>query len=82
MRANFLKCNDDKTEVLLIGSQRQAASISLDGITIDNAVISPSAAGSHLGVIFYSNMSLVPQVGAVCSLCPAICTLLEGFVVS
>ena len=66
MRADFLKCNGDKTEILLIGSQRHTASISLDGITIDNAVISPSAAARNLGVIFDSKMSLVPQVGAVC----------------
>ena len=34
MRANFFKCNGDKTEALLIGSQRHTASISLGGITI------------------------------------------------
>ena len=34
MRANFLQCNGDKTEILLIGSQRQTASISLDERTI------------------------------------------------
>ena len=66
MRANFLKCNGNKIEILLIGSQRQTASISLDGITIDNAVISPSAAARNPGVIFDSKMSLVTQVGAVC----------------
>ena len=66
MIANFLKCNGDKTEILLIGSHRQRASISLDGITIDNAIISPSAAACNLGIIFDSKMSLVPQVGAVC----------------
>ena len=66
MRASFLKCNGDKTEILLIGSQRHTASISLDGITIDNAVISPSTAARNLGVISDSKMSLVPQVGAVC----------------
>ena len=58
MRANFLKCNGDKTEILLIGSKRHTASISLDGITIGNAVISPSAAARNLGVIFDSKMSL------------------------
>ena len=66
MRANLLKCSGDKTEVLLIGSQRQTGNISLDGITIDNVVISPSAAVYNLGVIFDPKMSLVPQVGAVC----------------
>ena len=72
MRANFLKCNRDKTELLLIGSQRQTASISLDGLSIDNAVISLSAAERNLGVIFYSKMSLVPQVELCASLCATI----------
>ena len=66
MRANFLKCNGDKTEILLIGSQRHTESTSLNGITIDNAVIIPSAAVRNLGVILTPRCFLVPQVGAVC----------------
>ena len=34
MRSNFLKLNDGKTEVLLIGSRQQLSKITLPGVTV------------------------------------------------
>ena len=36
MRSNFLKLNDGKTEVLLIGSRQQLSKIALPGVTVDD----------------------------------------------
>ena len=74
MRANFLKRNGNKTEILFIGSQRQTASISLDGITIDNAETSPSVAARNLGVIFDSQ----DVFSATSWSCVQVCALLSA----
>ena len=52
MRSNFLKLNDDKTEVLLIGSRQQLSKIALPGVTVGESLIAPATAVRELGAVF------------------------------
>jgi len=66
LRAHFLKCNSDKTELLVIGSQRQVAKISLPGVVIGETTITTSDSVRNLGAMFDTRMSMEAHVGAVC----------------
>ena len=65
MRRNFLKLNDDKTEVLLIGSRQQLSKIALPGVTVGESLIAPATAVRDLGAVFDSHMTMVPHVNAL-----------------
>ena len=65
MRRNFLKLNDDKTEVLLIGSRQQLSKITLPGVTVGESLIAPATAVRDLGAVFDSHMTMVPHVNAL-----------------
>ena len=65
MGRNFLKINDAKTEVLLIGSSSQLKKISILGVKVRRALITPSAIVRDLVVILDTNMTLVPHVSVV-----------------
>ncbi len=62
----ILKCNEDKTELLLLGSPRHFAKVSVQNIQIGGVDIVPTASVRNLGAIFDSKMSMEKQVGAVC----------------
>ena len=66
MRGNFLKVNDSKTEVLLVGSGRQLKKISLSGVMVRDSLIAAVTSVRNLGAVFDTNMAMVPQVNAVC----------------
>ena len=59
MRRNFLKLNDDKTEVLLIGSRQQLSKIALPGVTVGESLIAPATAVRDLGSVFDTYMNMV-----------------------
>ena len=65
MRRSFLKLNDDKTEVLLIGSRRQLSKIALPGVTVGESLIAPSTAVRDLGAVCDTYMTIVPHVNAL-----------------
>ena len=65
MRRNFLKLNDDKTEVLLIGSRQQLSKIALPGVTVGESLIAPATAVRDLGAVFDTYMTMVPHVNAL-----------------
>ena len=65
MRRNFLKLNDDKTEVLLIGSRQRLSKIALPGVTVGESLIAPATAVRDLGAVFDTYMTMVPQVNAL-----------------
>ena len=69
MRRNFLKLNDDKTEVLLIGSRQQLVKIALPGVTVGESSIAHATAVRDLGAVFDTHMTMVPHVNAL-SVCP------------
>ena len=60
MRRNFRKLNDDKTEVLLIGSRQQLSKIALPGVTVGESLIAPATAVRDLGAVFDTHMTMVP----------------------
>ena len=66
MRGNFLKLNDSKTEVLLVGSRRQLKKISLSGVMVGDSLIATVTSVRNLGAVFDTNMIMVPQVNTVC----------------
>ena len=67
MRTNFLKLNDDKTEVLII-TTRSSLSDSLDiSIQVGDQPIKPSdSPPRNLGVIFDSTLGLKAHVSKLC----------------
>ena len=67
MKQNFLKLNDDKTEVLIITS-RQSLSDSLDiSVQVGDQKIPPSdTPHRNLGVIFDSSLSLKSHITNIC----------------
>ena len=60
MRRNFLKLNDDKTEVLLIGSRQQLSKIALPGVIVSESLIAPATAVRDLGAVFDTYITMVP----------------------
>ena len=66
LRRNFLKLNDDKTEVLLIGSRQQLSKIALPGVTVGESLIAPATVVRDLGAVFDTHMTMVPHVNALC----------------
>ena len=69
MSDNKLKLNDDKTEALLVASQRSSFSDPLpDSIKVENTTIKFSSSVRNLGVIFDSSLSMHNHVQNVCKL--------------
>ena len=66
MAVNFLKLNDDKTEVIILHSRYQA-SPTFTSINIGQESITPSNSVRNIGVLFDSNMTLQPHINAMTS---------------
>ena len=49
MRDDKLMLNDDKTEFLIIGSERQLSKVSVDKIKIGQAEVSPASGSAQFG---------------------------------
>lgn len=67
MTNNFLQLNDDKTELLILGSKKQVSKVSMPGVRVGDSLISPVSKVRNLGAIFDGEMSMVPHVNAVCA---------------
>ncbi len=65
MLSHKLKLNDDKTEVLVIGSKQQLAKVPELSVKVGSADIIKSDNARNLGVIFDSNMNLEKQVNNI-----------------
>jgi len=70
MTINLLKLNDDKTELILIGSKGKLKSLLTHSpgisLQIGEAKISPTPKAKNLGVWIDENLSLEPQVTHIC----------------
>jgi hypothetical protein len=68
MAQNFLKLNDDKTEVLLIGSKHQCSKAVIPDLVIGTSNISVCETTSvrNLGAIFDKQLSMDKHVQSVC----------------
>ena len=66
MANSFLKLNDSKTEVLLIGSPSKLKSLPNSQLRIGDDYISPTKAVRNIGAMFDSTMSMKYHVAAIC----------------
>ena len=66
MITNKLKFNDDKTEVIFLGTKYRLHQINSNGITVGDNVISPANTVKNLGVTFDKTLSMNDHVNLVC----------------
>jgi len=66
MIENKLKNNNDKLEVLLVGTRQQLAKVDFDSVTIDGLEIKISDQVRNLGIIFDRELSMCAQVDSLC----------------
>ena len=66
LRSHFLKCNNDKTEVLVIGSRLQTIKIHIPQVMIGASEVRPVDSVKDLGVVFDSRMIMDGHISAVC----------------
>jgi hypothetical protein len=66
MSTNWLKFNDGKTEMILLGSKHQLAKMAPTKIRVGASEIEPSTSARNIGVIFDKHMSMKDHVMATC----------------
>ena len=69
MGRNFLKLNDSKTEFVIIGSNIQRRGISTNSVRIGDQDIAASESVRNIGAMLDCQLSMKPQVSAVCRGC-------------
>ena len=67
MRDDKLMLNDDKTEFLIIGTERQLSRVSVDKIKIGQAEVSPVSSVHNLGTWFDSHLDMLTHVTKACA---------------
>lgn len=67
MLTHKLKINDNKTEVILLGSSQMLSKVNIESLTVGNDEIKTVSKVKNLGVIFDENMSMDCQVNNICS---------------
>ena len=73
MASNRLFINDSKTEFMIIGSRKQLAKISVDRVTVGDAIIKPVTYVRNRGVWFDQHVKMSDHIGKICS--KAFCSL-------
>ncbi len=66
MKANKLKLNDEKTELLIISSRQRKSHVIANSIQIGNNDIVANDSIRNLGIMFDSTMSMEDQVKKIC----------------
>ena len=66
MASNRICINDSKTEFVIIGSRKQLAKISVDSVTVGDAIIKPVTTVRNLGVLFDQHMKMSDHIGKIC----------------
>ena len=66
MLENKLMLNDNKTELLLIGTPKQVSKLEFSGVSVGNAVIKPSASARNLGVHLDKHLNMEDHITNVC----------------
>ena len=65
LRANSLKCNGTKTDLLMCGTRQQLLKLEDPSIDMGSCTVYPSKQVRNLGVIFDEHMSLKSHVGGI-----------------
>ena len=66
MASNFLKLNDDKTELIFLGTPANLKKLSSSSVQIGNCEITSSPKVRNIGAIFHENLRMEAQVAATC----------------
>ena len=66
MLINRHKLNGDKTEMLIIGTNKQCRKLSNRSINVGGSVIEASEKARNLGAVFDTNLTLKSHVNALC----------------
>ena len=66
MKANYLKFNDGKTELIILGTVHQLAKLDPTCVHIGDSNIVPTESARNIGVMFDRHMSMEKQVNAMC----------------
>ena len=66
MSINFLKLNDEKTELLFLGSPHNLSKCSINSVKVGESVISASDKVRNIGAIFDPQLNMEQQVSSTC----------------
>jgi hypothetical protein len=66
MATNFLKLNDEKTELLILGSPNHLKKMKLPQLRIGGNYIQPSPSVRNIGAIFDASMTMETHVNTIC----------------
>ena len=69
MTTNFLKLNDEKTEVMVITPARKSHEINVENVNIGNTTVPTSKSAKNIGVTFDSKMKLQEHITHTCRVC-------------
>ena len=67
MRTNLLKLNDDKTEVMLIGTRQQLSKLPEVTVKIGNESINPTDTARNLGMYWNKTMTTTTHINRLSS---------------
>ena len=68
MQANKLKLNENKTEVMLIGTRQQLSKVNLGTLTVGDTSVAIVNKARNLGVWFDSQLNFNVHITKICSL--------------
>jgi hypothetical protein len=66
MASNFLKLNDEKTELLVLGTPQNLAKLSMETVQVGDATIDCSSKVRNIGAVFDSQLKMDAQVSQTC----------------
>ena len=66
MDANFLKPNNEKTELVLFGSRQQPGKVALNGLNVCDIIVRSQDVAKDIGVFWDSQMMMISQIANVC----------------
>ena len=69
MANNFLKLNEDKTEFIIFGSQRDLKSVSHRSVTVGNEEVLPSTTVRNIGAMLDSPLAMTSHINSVTKSC-------------
>ena len=69
MSQNYLKLNEDKTEIVFISTKSQISKVSFPSVDVGDVKVKPSSLAKNLGVNFDSVLSMESYVNSVCKSC-------------
>ena len=66
MACNFLKLNDDKTELIFLGTSQNLAKLSSNSVQVGESEIHSTKTVRNIGAMFDQNLKMEAQVAATC----------------